>query len=396
MNASRRTFLTAGGTALAAMRAAGANDRIRVGLIGAGGRGGDHMKELARLKDLNVAITGLCDVWKVNRERAEGIIEKNFGAKPRSTTNYQELLGWKDLDAVVIATPDFTHPIILQAALDAGKDVYVEKPFATTFVDGKAAYLKAKASRQVVAVGTQRRSDGQFMAAATRVQRGDLGKITRIEFCNNFQEARWQRPVDNVRAEDIDWKSFQMGRITRGFDAHLFREWQLHEETTNGIAGLWMCHFIDLIPWYTGDPYPAGAVTSGGVYLWKDGRKTSDVFYTLLDYPKEFIVLFEMSLTNSAGNRNIWFGSKGTLDCDKFTFTGAGSRMPDRLQGEVKVEPETTNSHMQNFLECIRSRGKPRADYQAGFSHAVALLLSAEALQHGRRMRFDAAKLEIV
>jgi predicted dehydrogenase len=396
MPSTRRTFLAAAGSAVAAARAAGANDRLRLGLIGAGGRGTDHLRELIRLKDLNIDITALCDVWKVSRERAEATIERNFGAKPKSTTDYRELLSWKDVDAVIIATPDFTHPIILQAALDAGKDVYVEKPFAVTFADGKAAFLKAKASKQVVAVGTQRRSDPKAMRAAKHMQAGDLGKITRVEFCNNFQEQRWARPVDDVRAEDIDWKMFQMGRITRGFDAHLFKQWQLHPETTNGIAGLWMCHFIDWVPWFTGDPYPAGAVSNGGVYLWKDGRTTSDVFYTLLDYPKEFMVLFEMSLTNAAGNRNMWYGTRGTLDCDKWVLSGEGSKMKDKLPAEIKLEPEIANSHMQNFLECIRSRGVPRADVQAGFSHAVAVIMAGDALRLGRRMTFDAKRLEIV
>jgi predicted dehydrogenase len=188
-----------------------------------------------------------------------------------------------------------------------------------------------------------------------------------------------------------------MGRISRPFDPRLLREWQLFAgETTDGIPGLWMSHYIDLVPWFLGDPYPSGAVSNGGVYLWKDGRRTSDVFYTLLDYPKEFVVLFEMSLTNAADMRNLWFGSKGTLDCENWTISGRGSAMADKLAAEAAIESETTDSHMQNFLECIRSRQKPRADVEAGFSHSVATIMSSEALRQGRRMRFDAAKLEIV
>jgi predicted dehydrogenase len=382
---------------LLASRAAGANDRIQIGLIGAGGRGGDHIKELQRLKDLNIAVTSLCDVWTVNRDRSAAAVATAFGSKPRTTSNYQEMLGWKDLDAVIIATPDFSHPYILKAAVEAGKDAYVEKPFAVEFDGAKAAYLAVKGSKQVVAAGTQRRSEGIYMGAAKFVQSGALGKVTRIEFAMNFQQPRWKRAqLDEVRAEDVDWKMFQMGRFDRGFDARLLREWQLFPETTNGIPGLWMSHFIDLVPWYMNDQFPSGAVSNGGVFLWKDGRDTSDVFYTLLDYPKEFMVMFEMSLTNSAGIRNQWYGTKGTLDCEKWIASGHGSERKDRIAADIKIEPEITNSHMQNFLECVRSRDKPRADVEAGFAHAVAGIMSAEALKKGKRIRFDREKLELI
>jgi predicted dehydrogenase len=392
---SRRALMA--GSAVAASRVLGANDRIRLGMIGTGGRATDHIRDLARLRDLNISIAATCDVWRPNREKGVALVEKSFGEKPRSTTDYRELLSWKDVDAVVIATPDFGHPIILQAALAAGKDAYVEKPFATTFADGKAAYLAARASRQVVAVGTQRRSDGHFISASQQVRSGALGKLTRIEFAMAVHAPRWKRPPETIDPADVDWKMFQLGRIERGFDPRLLREWQLFAgETTNGIPGLWMSHYIDLVPWFTGDPYPAGAVSNGGVYLWKDGRRTSDVFYTLLDYPGEFMVMFTMSLTNAGGIRNVWYGTRGTLDCERWILSGEGSSAKDKIAAEAKIEPVAASSHMHNFLECLRSRKQPRADAQAGFSHAVAGIMAATALAEGRRVRFDASKLEIV
>ena len=264
---SRRAFVAAS-TAAGASRVLGANDRIRLGLIGVGGRGSDHVKELVRRKDLNIAVGAVCDVWRVNREKAAATVEKEFGAKPKTTTDYRELLNWKDVDAVVIATPDFSHPIILKAAVEAGKDAYVEKPFGTTFPEVKAAYQAVKQSRQVVQVGTQRRSDGQFQAAANAVRGGQLGKVTRVEFSMNFQQQRWKRGVESVQPADVDWKAFQMGRIDRAFDPRLLREWQLFPETTNGIPGLWMSHFIDLVPWSWTTPtpparWPTAACSSG-------------------------------------------------------------------------------------------------------------------------------------
>ena len=394
---TRRTFVGAAAASTTVLRSLGANNKINIGLVGAGTRGSAHIKDLIALKDLNITIAGVCDVWRVNREKAAAAVEAGFGARPKTTTDYREMLSWKDIDAVVIATPDFSHPIILKAAVEAGKDAYVEKPFGTNLADVKAAYFAVKNSKQVVQCGTQKRSDPYLMTAAKHVRAGRLGQVSRIEFAVSFQEPRWRRPKETVDPADVDWKMFQMGRINRGFDQRLFREWQLFsDETTNGIPGLWMSHFIDLVPWFMEDPYPAGAVSNGGVYLWKDGRKTSDTFYTLLDYPKGFMVAFSMNLTNAAGNRNLWFGTLGTLDCDKRVISGEGSKMKDKIKGAIELKPETTDSHMQNFLECIRSRQTPRADVQAGFSHAVADIMSAEALAKGRRMRFDPAKLEIL
>jgi predicted dehydrogenase len=391
---TRRGFAAAA-TAASVGQVVGANDRIRLALIGAGGRGSSHLTDLNRLKDLNVTIAGVADVWRPNRERAVGIVAKNFGAKPQAVTDYRRLLESKEIDAVVIAVPDFAHPIVLKAAVEAGKDAYVEKPFGTTFPEVKAAYLAVRKSKQVVQVGTQRRSDPLMMGAAKLIRAGAIGKVTRIDIGMHFQAPRWKRPPETIAEQDVDWKTFQMGRIAKSFDPRLLREWQLFPETTNGIPGLWMSHFIDLIPWYLDDPYPSGAVSMGGVYLWKDGRVTSDVFQTLLEYPKDFMVSFSMSLTNSYGVRQLWMGTRGTADLEKGVITGEGSSMKDKVAGEIRIEKETTNSHMHNFLECIRSRQTPRADVQAGFSHAVAGIMASEALAKGRRMGFDRERLEI-
>jgi predicted dehydrogenase len=263
------------------------------------------------------------------------------------------------------------------------------------FAEAKAAYQAVKKSRQVVQIGTQRRSEGPYMAAARLVRSGILGKVTRIDMSVNFQQPRWRRDHSHVTAKDVAWDQFLFNRPQRPFDARRLREWQLFRDYTNGIAGLWMCHYIDQVHWFLEDPYPASAVANGGVFLWTDGRETSDVFHALLTYPKGFLVSFAMSLTNAAGDRNLWLGTRGTLDADKFVISGEGSMASDRLEKEIRIEPETTTSHMRNFLDCVRSRQTPRADIEAGFSHAVACCMAAQALDEGRRIGFDRAQLEI-
>lgn len=403
MAESRRTFLgslAAGSAAAAASPPArerlSPNDRIQIGLIGAGGRGRFHVSDLARLKEENIGIVAICDV---HRPDLDGLAEKAgtvFGTTVRKTADYRELLANSDVDAVILAAPDFTHSQMLEEAVRAGKDVYCEKPMGTLFADAKRAYLAVKTSDRVVQIGTQRRSDPSLMGAAKLMQQGVLGKVTRVDMEVHFQEARWRRDFSRIRKEDIDWKRFLMGRSERPFDARRWREWQLFRDYTNGLPGLWMSHFIDLVPWFLGTPYPLAVVASGGVYLWKDGRETEDTFQALLEYPNECLVRWAMSLTNASPERNQWCGTRGTLDMQTMKVSGLGSSMPDRIAADIAIEKQTTDTHMQNWLRCIRSRKTPRADIQAGFSHAVAGCMAAEALRTGRRVCFDAERLELV
>jgi len=376
-------------------RATAPSGRIGVAIIGTGNRGLAHLRDLAKLAD-RVALTAVCDVYRPNREQAAQRAAKTWGASPYETADYREVLARRDVDAVIIATPDFSHSRILQHAVEAGKDAYCEKPMGTVFAEAKAAYLAVKKSKQVVQIGTQRRSEGAYVAAARLVQSGMLGPITRIDVSVNFQEPRWRRDYSQVKPEDVAWGPFLMHLPPRAFDARRWREWQLFGDYTNGIAGLWMSHFSDVVHWFMDELYPSGAVANGGVFYWKDGRETEDVFHALLDYPKGFLFSFAMSLTNSAGNRNLWHGARGTLDMDALTVSGEGSRLPDRIKEAIKIQPEKVSSHMEDFLECVRTRGTPRADIQAGFSHAVAGVMASEALRLGRRVGFDAQRLELM
>ena len=394
MDATRRVFM--GMAAGSAAFAAGANDRIGIGLIGAGGRGTFHLGDLEKIRSENIAVTAICDVHRPTLEKAITRAERAFGVKPRATTDYRELLTWREVDAVILAAPDFTHSEMTERAVEAGKDVYCEKPMGTRFDEARRAYLAVKRSDRVVQIGTQRRSDPGLAGAAKLMRDGVLGRVTRVDMEVNFQEPRWRRDFEHIQEKDIDWPRFLMGRSDRPFDARRFREWQLFRDYTNGLPGLWMSHFIDLVPWFLEDPYPRSVVASGGVYLWKDGRETEDVIRVLLDYPKGFLVSWAMSLTNAAGARNLWFGTRGTLDADALKITGEGSKQPDRIMAESKVRPIEMDTHMQNFLRCVRSRKAPRADVQAGFSHAVAGCMAAEALRTGRRVTFDREQLEMV
>ncbi len=406
---TRRRFLASAGSALAAgaavspgsllARATGANERISIGIIGAGGRGTSHLMDLAEMKDdAKVEVTAVCDVWTVAREKAGKRAEKIWGRAPRLTSHVAELLALADVDAVVIATPDFSHAPILARAVRAGKDAYCEKPMATVLAEATEALRTVEETRRLVQIGTQRRSEGRFIAAAEVARSGALGAVSRVNFEVNFNEPRWRRSpaeMSEVSGADVDWEEFLLGRKGVPFDAARFRQWQLDREFTSGIPGLWMSHFIDLVPWFLEDPYPRKVTAIGGVYFWKDGRYTSDTFHALLEYPKGFLVSFAMGLANSAGGRTTFHGTRGTLDCERWVLNGDGGTGPEKISAPRPIAPKGEVHHMRNFIDCLRSRNRPNADIHAGYSHAVATILSAEAARTGESKGFDPVKREM-
>ncbi|MBI4601866.1 MAG: Gfo/Idh/MocA family oxidoreductase [Planctomycetes bacterium] len=407
--ASRRRFLkhAAAGALLGAApvfssRAAGANERLSVGLIGAGDRGSQLLQEIQGLAgSQEVEVTAVCDVWRVNLSRAAARIKERSGAEPRAGTRFRDTLALSGLDAVVIATPDFAHAPILLAALEAGKDVYAEKPMTTDLAAAAAALDLARSKARVVQCGTQFRSHGGYIAAARELSKGVLGTLSRISAASHFNEQRWTRPYDDCKEADVDWEAYLLGRPARPFDPRLLRRWQTRRECTDGLPGLWMSHYADAVHLMTGAKHPSRAVSLGGVYVWKDGREHPDTFHTLLEYPEGFLFDWAMSLGNSAGCHFTVHGTRGTLELSRsymdpgvLALSAEGGSAKDKLEPR-KLLPEPGASHMANWIECVRSRGRPNADIEHGFAHMVAVTLAARALETGRRQVYDPTKREV-
>ncbi len=295
---TRREFLaaTAAGAAglaltgtgvLAAERVLGANDRLRVGLIGVGDRMGSLMNEFHGLKDsLNCELVAVCDIWKPNREKAVKKVTDWYGAEPKVYDRYEDMLAAKDIDGLIIATADFHHATMLRNAILAGKHTYCEKPTANTLDDANALIQVAEAHPNVIVqVGTQRRSEGNYYAAADFLKSGALGTVSRVNISWNYYGARWIRNLDGVKAEDVDWKQFQMGRDNRAFTPQLFREWRLFRPFSTGIPCQWLSHMIDAAHMVTGARYPKSCVAMGGTYVWNDERQNGDTFEALYRVP---------------------------------------------------------------------------------------------------------------
>ena len=407
---NRREFLkTATGAAVVAMtatsygRVVGANDRISIGVIGCGRRGrGAHMPGVhAHAEAENVQITAVCDVWQRHLQQAAAKTEEWYGRPARQFTCYRELLAQDDVDAVMIASCDHQHCTHLEAAAEAKKDAYCEKPLAMTLEELKSACDAVEASGIVVQIGTQSRSYPGMVGVKKLYETGALGKISRVEQMRNGNKPYWYKRLEpGVKESDVDWKEFLTNRPQRPYNDRKFTGWYGYRDFSSGTIGGYMSHFIDLVHFITGAQFPASAVAHGGTFTWIDENHFDcpDHVETALVYPEGFMVSYMTNFGNSNGSRTAMYGSRGVIDFSnrqKPFASGAGGYEKGPLGEEVPVEPVECADHFLNWLQCLRSRNSPVAPIGAGYQHGVAVILSDLAYATGQRQIYDHQKREI-
>jgi predicted dehydrogenase len=438
---SRRTFLKATGAGVAGTAVVssassyasilGANDRVRVGIVGFSDRTRSSLIPafLKQADELNFEIVAISDIWSMRRDQGAAHLEKLTGKRPVTTRNNDELYARKDVDAVIVATADFQHALHGVEAVRAGRDAYVEKPLANTMADARAIRQAVKETGKIVQIGTQRRSEPVYQRAYEFIRSGKFGDIVMVEMSWNVnQPGRWRRPdvVPQLREQDTDWKRYLLNRPMEPFDARKYLEFRLFWPYSSGIPDQWLVHQIDTVHWFTGLPRPRSVVANGGIYVWKDGRRNWDTMTAVFDYgplsdpSKGFQVVYSSRMTNSAGGiKELYYSNGGTLDLDKNQVSpGGGLRqreaaamgLPANLLAEqtlvekataVETAADTgadsaTSANMRNWMESVRNRKTPNADIEAGYSHSVALCMTIAAVQTGQRVGFDDAKQEVV
>lgn len=398
--------LAAGGTQLRAAQV-GPNDTIRVGMIGCGGRNHWHTNWIAGYKDkLNVKIAAVCDIWKQRREGMAKLVEDKFGSAPVVHHDYHRILEAKDIDAVVIGTPDHQHCPMLIEAVGAGKDVYIEKPIALAMDELNKAYDAVKASRSIVQHGTQGRNCPGAATARDFIQAGKLGKLIRVEQSRSFYNAYWNFMKGPDSEADTDWKAFLYNRPMRPFDADIHGAWMGYQEFSSGPVGGWMSHMSDLIHFVTGCGFPRFAVCQGGIYSpTSDKRRTApDNVTALLEYPEGFVTSFTTHFGNGYNDYITFFGTQGIMrtgapdghpDGIKPIVSGEGSDHPDKIKEQIALDNTTAVDNMANWLECIRTRKQPNTAMDAGYKHGVAVIMADMAMVKGCKMTFDETKREI-
>ena len=420
--------------------AAGANERVRVACVGFSDRFRQTLLPCFQHhnKELNFDMVAVADLWKKRLyEDAKPNLEKWLGhsvAAYRSDVELYEKA--KDVDAVIISTADFQHAQHATHAVNAGKDAYCEKPLAEDMYSANMLLDAVDAKRKagfrpgaVVQIGSQRRSGKKYAAAKDFIRSGKFGDISYVHLTWNVnQPRRWRRSeelVKSLRREDVDWNLWLLDRdpAENAFDPRKYLEFRLFWPFSSGIPGQWMCHQIDTVAWFMGQPYPKSAVSSGGLYQWVDGRQSYDTFTTLMEYGesgvkgKGFQVLFQSHQTNCAGGGHPnhesptekYFGPNGCIDLGTGAVTNEGVEWPKEVKSEKLPCPEEkvvtsantggdalTSAHMRNWMECVRARRNPNAPIEAGYSHAIALIMSNAALRTGCRATFDPEKRQVI
>jgi predicted dehydrogenase len=397
---SRRNFLgkMASGLAVAAAPGSvlGANDRIRLGIIGAGDRGMQIVREAIACP--NTEFVAFADIYTKRFERA-------LSAAPNAKTylDHRYLLDDKSIDAVLIATPQHLHCEHFTAALDAGKHVYQEKTMAFTVDHAKrmrTAYKKA--GKRTVQIGHQSCSSGQVADAVSFLNSGNMGKITAIHahmYRNTpHGKPQWSRPVDpSMTPENIIWKSFLGEAPKRDFDANRYLNWRFFFDYSGGNIYENMCHQVSF--WYKvmNLQIPKAATMTGGVYLWKDGREVPDTMNVSLEHPEELLVSWDSGFGNSElGSSEDVLGTDGTISkSQQIRYLPQKVNRPTgtEVMGQTKTPP---NAHMQNFLDCIRSGQTPNCPFDVGYRVSIACRMTVESYRQGRTIKWDPIKEELV
>ena len=467
-NVNRREFFTTSGKISATVGAAavvsapainvlGANDMVRLGIIGAGKRGYylmDQMHRMSLQQDKPVEFIGVADIYATWRERgisrAERIAEQCTGYD-----HHKKLLENNDIDAVVIATPEHQHAAQLIDCLDAGKDVYCEKPMVQTIEQGKRVLQAYQGSPQVVQVGTQRRSVDLFYKAHDMVKNGDIGDVT---FCEGWwnrnaadgQPGPWAYSIPEDASEDnINWDEFFYDAPKVPFDKERYFRWRSFWDYSNGIGSDLMVHQVDAICLVMGTAIPKTLVSSGGLYRWDDGRVTPDTWSCVMEFEEGFQLNYSARFSNIC-RRN-----------DEQAYAERIERMEDgdakdaleqayntmKLQGffedkvhdygirmagsqglieifthhAMQVWPEpmwmwpdidlmyqydqfgrsvadatdlAVRMHLANFIDCVHTREQPNCTVEDGFNGAVISNMATLSYMNGAKMVWDQENME--
>ena len=404
---SRRNFLKVGSAAAAAAamtassyaRVAGANQRISIGMIGCGSRGVNaHMKGVNQHANKeNVEFTAVCDPWRLRREAAADLVEKWTGKPARQFVSYRDLVDLKDVDAVMIASCDHQHTTHMEAAAKAGKHIYCEKPLAMDLDKLKSACDAVQDAGVCFQAGTQVRSWPTSRGCRKFFQTGELGNISRIEQLRNDTQPYWYSYLKEAKEKDVDWKEFLMDLPMRPFRADLFTGWYGYRDFSAGPIPGFGSHFIDLINYITGSKFPLSSVAQGGTYSWKDEHNFTcpDQAQATWEYPEGFLVSYTSNLGNSDGSRILFYGDHGTLNLtpwNKPTVSGEGARKKGKLDKMVAIEPIEGPDHFLNWLQCMRNGKMPSASLDAGYQHAVAVIMAMKAFDTGQKQIYDSEK----
>jgi predicted dehydrogenase len=409
-------------SALSAGRVHGANERVTVGLIGCGVRGMTVARLMRQVP--GSAFTAVCDVYEPHAAAAR----EWAGSGCQAFRDFRQVLDRKDVDAVVVAPPDHWHAIPTVLACQAGKDVYVEKPLAHNVREGRAMVEAARKYKRVVQAGTQHRSAEHYREAAHIIQSGELGKVHFVRVWNymNMDPNGIGRKPDSEPPAGLDWDFYLGPAPAVPFNRNRFLgTFRWFWDYAGGLITDWGTHRFDSVHEVMGADAPVAVTAAGGRFELKDGAETPDTLQATYEYPG-FILSYEASNLNAHGvggrtpgkryyrargtddrpHGEAFYGTNGTLFTDRIGFevypelepagrsNGAAAR--PRMARKEAASQDATDKHVQNFIDCVRSRRRPAADVEIGHRASIVAHLGNIAYRTGRKLRWDAAKETVI
>lgn len=401
-----------------AAKATAPSDRVNIGIIGVGWRGGTHLRELVkRTKDKgDVQVTAVSDLYEPRLKQAKEIC----GGK--AFRDYRELLAQPDVDGIIAAVPWHWHAKISLDACNAGKDVYVETPMTIDIDDAKKLYETAKQKKRVVQVGNQMASLDEYWRAKEVVESGVLGKllITEASWCRNSREGQWNYKIDpDCSPENLDWETWHGAKYEltppRAFSRERFFRWRKFRDYGGGSASDLLCHTLGCLLVMIGREFPQLVTSAGGQYVEFD-RDIYDTYITMIEYPKQHMVVVDGTMINEQGRPEMIRGHEATCfihpdgviitpervfakdfreKCDNAGLKGKWVKAPvsswrrERQIEALRIEKQPRPSHMDNYLHCIRTRETPVEDALAGYMITVAVELGVQSYYQNTTKHFD-------
>src|SRR5437870_5463270 len=382
-------------------RVLGANDRVRIGLIGAGARGQELLKQVDALP--NVECVAVADVYTRRDAEARQIVPGVSAVR-----DHRRLLDMKDIDGVIVASPLHIHARHFLDTLAAGKDLYSEKTMTWSIPEAEQCLAAAKSSDRVVQIGLQHESSGSLADSRKWIKNGIVGKITQVESWMSRNsphgKGQWVRKVpSDCTAQNVNWKAFLNGRPDREFDPFKFINWRLYWEFSGGNVTENMVHQIAWIMTALDLPEPSAAFMSGGVFSEKDGREVPDTIVVTLEYPADTVVTWQSTFSNShygLGERLL--GSDGTIEhVSEVTDMATGRsreviryfpEKANRREGTTLSGETPNQNHMANWIDCVRTRKIPNASVEVGYRSAIAAHMANISYRRKERVTLEMAK----
>ncbi len=422
---NRRQFLRTSAAAFAASSLPSyavdfADQRKRVGLIGCGWYGKSDLLRLIQVAP--VEVVSLCDVDQMMLSEAAGLVASRQQSKktPRTYGDYRAMLGEKDLDLVLIDTPDHWHALPMIEAVKSGVDVYVQKPTGVDVVESQAMVAAARKYNRVVQVGTQRRSTPHLIEARDQIiKSGKLGKIGLVEICCYYHMRAGEKPPDSMPPSTFDYEMWTGPAPMRPYNSLVHpRKWRAYMEYGNGIVGDMCVHMLDMTRWMLDLGWPRRVSSSGGIFIDKNSRANiSDTQSATFEFDELNVVWTHRSYGASPDPKYPWaatfYGDRGTLKASVMGYDfipyGKGEAVHRDVAYELEQYPEdktekdlekhvapAIRGHMKDFLAAIAQRSKPVADIEQGHISSASSILANLSMQLGRTLTWDAATGKVV